>query len=70
MRVLVSDNLGEAGIKMFEEEEGIDVDVNTGLSHEELKEVIGNYDGLVSTYIRARSGGVAGFCQSYLDNDI
>ena len=27
MKVLVSDNLGEAGIKMFQEEEGIDVDV-------------------------------------------
>ena len=25
MKVLVSDNLGEAGIKMFQEEEGIDV---------------------------------------------
>ena len=47
MRVLVSDNLGKAGIKMFEDEEGIYVDVNTGLSHEELKEIIGNYDALV-----------------------
>jgi len=47
MKVLVSDNLGEAGIRMFQEEEGIDVDVKTGLSPEELKGVIGNYDGLV-----------------------
>jgi hypothetical protein len=47
MRVLVSDNLGEAGIKMFEEEEGIELDVNTGLSHEELKGIIGKYDALV-----------------------
>jgi D-3-phosphoglycerate dehydrogenase len=47
MRVLVSDNLGEAGIKMFQEEEGIDVDVKTGLTPGELKEIIGNYDGLV-----------------------
>lgn len=47
MKVLVSDNLGEAGIKMFEAEEGIDVDVNTGLSPEALKEIIGDYDGLV-----------------------
>ena len=31
MKVLVSDNLGEAGIKMFENEEGIEVDVKTGL---------------------------------------
>ena len=47
MKVLVSDNLGEAGIKMFQDEEGIDVDVKTGLSPEELKSIIGDYDGLV-----------------------
>jgi len=47
MRVLVSDNLGEAGIKMFQEEEDIEVDVKTGLSPEELKDIIGNYDALV-----------------------
>ena len=47
MKVLISDVLGEAGIKIFEEENGIDVDVNTGLAPEELKAIIGNYDGLV-----------------------
>lgn len=47
MKVLVSDNLGEIGIKMFQEEEGIEVDVNTGLPPEELKKIIGDYDGLV-----------------------
>ena len=47
MKVLVSDNLGEAGIKMFEDEEGIEVDVKTGLSPEELKTIIGDYDALV-----------------------
>ena len=47
MKVLISDNLGEEGIKIFEREEGIDVDVNTGLSPDELKKIIGDYDGLV-----------------------
>ncbi len=47
MKVLVSDNLGEIGIQMFQETEGIDVDVKTGLSPEELKEIIGEYDALV-----------------------
>ena len=47
MKVLISDNLGEAGIKIFQDEEGIDVDVNTGLAPEELKGIIGNYDALV-----------------------
>ena len=47
MKVLVSDQLGEIGIRMFEEEEGIEVDVKTGLSPDELKEIIGDYNGLV-----------------------
>ncbi len=47
MKVLVSDNLGEEGIKMFREAEGIEVDVNTGLSPDELKAIIEKYDGLV-----------------------
>ena len=47
MKVLVSDNLGEAGIKMIQDEEGIDVDVKTGLSPEELKNIIADYDALV-----------------------
>jgi D-3-phosphoglycerate dehydrogenase len=47
MKVLISDALGEAGIKIFENTEGIDVDVKTGLSPEELKGIISSYHGLV-----------------------
>jgi D-3-phosphoglycerate dehydrogenase len=47
MKVLVSDVLGEAGIEMFQQEDRISVDVNTGLSPEELKEIIADYDALV-----------------------
>jgi D-3-phosphoglycerate dehydrogenase len=47
MKVLVSDNLGEIGINMFQEEPGIEVDVNTGLAPDELKSIIGGYDALV-----------------------
>ncbi|GBC62187.1 phosphoglycerate dehydrogenase [Desulfonema ishimotonii] len=47
MKVLVSDNLGEIGIQMFQEAEGIEVDVNTGLPPEELKAIISDYDALV-----------------------
>ena len=47
MKVLVSDNLGEDGIRMFQEAPGIDVDVKTGLTPDELKEIIGGYDALV-----------------------
>jgi D-3-phosphoglycerate dehydrogenase len=47
MKVLVSDVLGDIGIKMFQEEPGIEVDIHTGLAPDELKSVIGQYDALV-----------------------
>lgn len=46
MKVLISDNLSPSGVKILEEA-GLDVDMNTGLAPEELKKIIGNYDGLV-----------------------
>jgi len=46
MKVLISDNLSQTGIEILEKA-GVDVDVNTGLAPEELKKIIGNYDGLV-----------------------
>ncbi|HMK35218.1 MAG TPA: phosphoglycerate dehydrogenase [Desulfomonilaceae bacterium] len=46
MKVLVSDNLSELGVNIFREAEGIEVDVKVGLSPEELKAIIGQYDGL------------------------
>lgn len=47
MKVLVSDTLSEVGVKIFQETPGIEVDVITGLSPEELKEIIGKYNALV-----------------------
>ena len=46
MKVLISDNLSQAGVDILERA-GITVDVNTGLTPDELKLIIGNYDGLV-----------------------
>ncbi|MDQ1239861.1 MAG: D-3-phosphoglycerate dehydrogenase / 2-oxoglutarate reductase [Thermodesulfobacteriota bacterium] len=46
VKVLVSDNLSELGVKIFREAEGIEVDVKVGLSPDELKQVIRDYDGL------------------------
>ncbi|CAN2040060.1 D-3-phosphoglycerate dehydrogenase [Candidatus Magnetomoraceae bacterium gMMP-15] len=47
MKILVSDKLGEIGIEKFQHAEGMEVDVKTGLSPEELKTIIKNYDALV-----------------------
>ncbi|MGM0451699.1 MAG: phosphoglycerate dehydrogenase [Thermodesulfobacteriota bacterium] len=45
-KVLVSDKLGDAGIQIFEDEKDVTVDVKTDLTPEQLKEIIGEYDGL------------------------
>lgn len=44
-RVLVSDKLSPAAVRIFEDR-GIEVDVKTGLAPDELKDIIGAYDGL------------------------
>ena len=46
MKVLISDNLSPVGAEILEKA-GFEVDVNTGLPPEELKKIIGQYDGLV-----------------------
>jgi len=47
MKVLVSDPLSEVGVKTFQETPDIEVDVNTDLAPEKLKEIIGDYHALV-----------------------
>lgn len=47
MRVLVSDNLAPSGIEKLRSAPQLQVDVKTGLSPEELRQVIGEYDALV-----------------------
>lgn len=47
MKVLVSDPLSDVGVEIFKETPGIDVDVKTSLTPEELKSAIGQYDALV-----------------------
>lgn len=46
MKVLVSDNISPKGVKILENA-GLKVDVKTGMTLEELKKVIGKYEGLV-----------------------
>lgn len=46
MKVLVADSMSEKGIDIFRGAKGITVDVKTGLKPEELKEIIGEYDGI------------------------
>ena len=47
MKVLVSDSLSDKGVAVLEAAHGIEADVNTGLTPEELKGIIGRYHGLI-----------------------
>ena len=47
MKVLVSDNLSTTGVDILKKESGIEVDVKTGLSKEELIAIIPEYEGLI-----------------------
>lgn len=44
-KVLISDKLSNAAVDIFKQN-GVDVDVKTGLTPDELKAIIGEYDGL------------------------
>jgi D-3-phosphoglycerate dehydrogenase len=47
MRLLVTDELSEEGLKMLRSESSVDVDVRPGMSHEELVKTIVDYDGVI-----------------------
>lgn len=47
MKILISDSMSSKAAEIFENTEGLEVDVDTGLSPEELKAKIKDYHGLV-----------------------
>ncbi|HEY3275261.1 MAG TPA: phosphoglycerate dehydrogenase, partial [Syntrophorhabdaceae bacterium] len=47
-KVLVTDNIAQEGINILERDGEIDVDVKVGIKNHELKEIIGNYDAIVT----------------------
>ncbi len=47
VRILVSDKLNEAGLKVLREAPGVELEFRPGLSEEELCGIIGDYDGLI-----------------------
>ncbi|MFN2378415.1 MAG: phosphoglycerate dehydrogenase [Candidatus Binatia bacterium] len=46
-RILVSDKLDKQGLEILQAAPGLEVDNNPGLPPDELKKIIGNYEGLV-----------------------
>jgi D-3-phosphoglycerate dehydrogenase / 2-oxoglutarate reductase len=46
LKILVSDKLAEEGIAILKAEPGVEVDLKPGISPEDLKAIIGQYDGI------------------------
>ncbi len=46
-KILVSDKLSDQGLSILKQAPGLQVDVKTGLTPDELKKIIGDYDGLI-----------------------
>jgi len=46
-KILISDKLAEAGINFLNEQDGIQIHIQTGLNEEQLCEIIGDYDALL-----------------------
>jgi len=47
LQVLISDNFSSAGLKLFDEAEGITADYQPGITHDNLLKIINNYDALI-----------------------
>ncbi len=47
MQVLISDNFSSAGLKLFDEAEGITADYQPGITHDNLLKIIKDYDALI-----------------------
>src|SRR6187200_1599487 len=46
-RVLITDNLSEAGLKLLRSTPGIEVDVRSGLTPEQVREALREADGII-----------------------
>ena len=46
-KILISDKLANEGVEILKNEKEFQVDVNTGLKQDELKEIIKDYDAII-----------------------
>jgi D-3-phosphoglycerate dehydrogenase / 2-oxoglutarate reductase len=47
-QILVTDNIAEEGLNILLKDESVEVDVRAGIKNEELKEIIGRYDAIIT----------------------
>ena len=64
-KVLISDKLSPQAVEIFKNN-GVEVDVKTGLSADELAAIIGNYDGLaIRSATKVTKGGACYFHDAF-----
>ncbi len=71
LRILVTDKLSEQGLDLLKSMDDVELTVKTGVSEEELAEMIGEYDGLiirsgtqVTAKVLAKSGKLKGIARA------
>ena len=47
MKILITDGIAEEGLKLFKSQPEIETDVKKGISPDELRNIIGNYDWII-----------------------
>jgi len=47
-KLLITDNIAEEGIKILEQSGDINIDMKIGIKSEELKDIIGQYDAIIT----------------------
>jgi D-3-phosphoglycerate dehydrogenase / 2-oxoglutarate reductase len=47
-RILVTDNIAQEGLNILLEDKAVEVDVKAGIKNEELREIIGQYDAIIT----------------------
>ena len=63
IKVLITDKLAQEGIDLLNSTEGVEAVVKTGISEDELAEIIGQHDGLIirsGTKVTAKVLGIRG----------
>jgi D-3-phosphoglycerate dehydrogenase len=47
LKILITDGIAEEGLKLFKSQPGLEIDVRKGMSPDELRNIIGNYDSII-----------------------
>ena len=47
-KILVTDNIAQEGLNILLDDKAVEIDIKTGIKNEELKEIVGQYDAIIT----------------------